>query len=45
MRRCGCARKPEESPFRWFIEILPGIGWGAESMQPLLLHSMHEDTS
>ena len=27
------------------FEISPGIGWRADYMQPLLLHSIHEDTS
>ena len=26
-------------------EISPGIGWRADYMQPLLLRSVHEDTS
>ena len=26
-------------------DISPGIGWRADYMQPLLLHSIHEDTS
>ena len=27
------------------FEISPGIGWQADCMQPLLLRSIHEDTS
>ena len=45
MHRCGCAWKPEESPFPLYIEISPGISWRAERMQPLLLCSIHEDTT
>ena len=42
----GAAAHGAERGLNFIVfEILPGIGWRADYMQPLLLRSIHEDTS